>query len=205
MAAAALSMRVRSETMRLHVCLNVCAAGLIGLAACLVEANVGHPRVAPEASPSRLAEAPRFAPGTSVPVRIGDLVSSESARRGDPWRGITLRQIASLDGDLVPSGSAVSGIVSEVHSARGARAALGLRVITIAARGRRAPIRASLVPRVAIDGARGLGRAKIASSKTLRERRATGWTTGPTGVTLAAAPGEPIVFREGTEVTFRIR
>jgi hypothetical protein len=192
----------RSVIMTSHVCLNVCAGSLIGLAACLVEANVSHQRVAPDASHCRVADAPRFAPGTAVPVRIGDRISSEIARRGDSWRGITLREVSSLDGALVPRGSAVSGIVNEVRSARGARAALGLRVITIDARGRSTPIRASVDPRVSIEPLPVSARPGIESQDPLRAAR---WTTGETGITTASSPGDPIILREGIDVTFRIQ
>jgi hypothetical protein len=189
--------------MRTHLWLNISGSCLIGFA-CLVEANVTHRTAVPSPVPSA-TEAPRFGPGTSLCVRIGDHLSSDIARRGDAWRGITLREITSVDGEAVPAGSAVSGIVDEVRSSHGGRAALGLRAISIVTRSRVAPIRASVDPRDQIEFSLAGTRSSSAPEHSPGAGASDDERTTSAGVTIATAAGRPVVFREGAVVMLRIQ
>lgn len=187
--------------MRTSPWLNVTTGSLCVLALCLVEANAfNRPRDLGAPAPQRAAEAARFAEGSRVPVRLGDFVSSETAHGGDAWRAITLSDLVALDGSLVPSGSAVSGIVSDVRAVRGTQATIGLRMVSIAVDGRMVPIQAWA-------NAGQLARASIVStSKVHRHPRAS-----RSGVHRTVESGrrgvssdQPLVLPEGATLTFRV-
>jgi hypothetical protein len=120
---------------------NVCAGTLLGvLALGLIQANFAHTRGVVEQGPIA-APAPRLPSGAPVIVRLGDSISPGAARGGDSWSGTTAREVVAVDGTRIPAGSAVAGIVTE---ARRGRAKLGLRMVSISAGVRIAPVRAWL-------------------------------------------------------------
>lgn len=86
---------------------------------------------------------PRLAPGTSIEVRLLDTIPS-TARFGEPWLGVTTRDLALADGTVVPAGSAVQGIVATGRAGTGQQARLVLRLVSISAHGRRVPLRAGI-------------------------------------------------------------
>jgi len=90
---------------------------------------------------------PRIPAGTAFSARLSSGVSSKTSSAGDPFNG-TLVSPIRLDGNvIIPAGSAVSGVVSEAHSAgrfKGA-ATLAVRLVSVNVGGRAYPIRTSVV------------------------------------------------------------
>lgn len=187
---------------------NLGAFALVVLVAgCALEASEPS-RIPTSAAVSRvtMSAAPRPAPGTLLFVRLNDPISSETARRGDSWRGVTIRDVAASDGTIVPRGSAVNGIVSEARSARGMRGALGLRVITISNGGRLAAVRASEDLAASREGARlALGAYGHRDGESMTASpfypKATGHVSN---VVVAASLREPVLLREGASMAFRV-
>lgn len=135
--------------MRLESSLNICAGAMIGwLGGCLIGTTQLSNHVPNSAAATLVTSvsAPRIAAGTTLTVRLGDPLSSRTARRGDSWRGVLLQNLVTADGTVIEAGGAVDGIVSDASATRGSHGALSLRAISVSARGRIVAVRAALDP-----------------------------------------------------------
>lgn len=75
--------------------------------------------------------------GTTVQVNLTSDISTETAHRGDSWTGTTTQDIYMNKGVAVPSGSAVTGVVTTaMQGTHGARPQLGLAIRSVSANGR---------------------------------------------------------------------
>ncbi len=89
---------------------------------------------------SGLAERPLALDAMPLTVRLTSIVSSASARTGNPWAGIVVSPLALGSRGVIPAGAAVRGVVTAASEAGpGGRAMLELAVqdLTIGGRTRR--------------------------------------------------------------------
>jgi hypothetical protein len=148
--------------------------------------------------------------GTSLAVTLGTSLTSESASVGDTWTGSV---VSGREG--IPAGSAVSGTVSAVKSARkGDRAMLDLRLTSITAGGRSYPMHGNTEAIIAgSTRARNLGAiGAAAAAGALVGQAVSGTGKGTiigavvgggaaTGV-VSQTKGFQVVLKPGTALTF---
>jgi hypothetical protein len=88
--------------------------------------------------------------GTVLDVRLGQTMSSETARSGDRWQGIMTIPVFVEGREVIPSGSVLSGVVVQAEKAqRGSRARLELRVTSVRIGDRETSLSASADPVIA--------------------------------------------------------
>lgn len=123
----------------------LCAA-LWLLSSCGAESTAAR---AASISPEGDAAAPARAvlSGTRIRIALAVNLSSETATVGDVWRGSVTEDVRTLNGGLIPAGSAVEGVVAAATPAgRGAHAMLELGVQSIRVNGHDESIAASAEP-----------------------------------------------------------
>ena len=69
---------------------------------------------------------------SSMAVHLTSSLSSEDARVGDSWTGVLIDAVHVSDGDVIPAGSPVRGIVTAVRpGVSGAQAMIGLEMRSV--------------------------------------------------------------------------
>jgi len=184
----------------MSLCLAVCACSISG---CLSEHRDGVGGI----SQLMPVMAPKIPAGTSIRMRLGSTISSESAHTGDTWLAFTLQDVRHEGSILIPSGSAVEGIVTGVTPSRkGAYASIDLTAITISANGRIAPIKADVQALVSdpSDPARtAKGPVPVIGAEARTDARAR-LGAAPHGIAAASA-SRRLVLTEGMILDFRVR
>jgi hypothetical protein len=113
---------------------------------------------------SGLAQRPLAPDGMPLTVRLTSIVSSASARVGNPWTGIVVRPLAIGRRGVIPAGTPVRGVVTGATEAGpGSRAMLELAVQDLVIGGRSRPLSAVTAPFVA-GSPRALHMARIGAS-----------------------------------------
>ena len=88
--------------------------------------------------------------GTPLTVRFTGALSSETARAGDGWSGTVVSPVMVGSDEIIPAGSEVRGVVTDVIPAkRGNRALLDLDVRSVIVDGRPRPLLAGAEPIIA--------------------------------------------------------
>jgi hypothetical protein len=145
--------------------------------------------------------------GTEMEVQLAQTISSESARRGDAWRGVLVQPVVVDGREVIPAGSGIEGtVVSAEEPRHGNQACLELGVRAVRVGDRKTALMA--------DGVRVLAR----SSRTRNLGAiASGTTSGAlvgqviddneaaASTLLADMPRYQVVFQEGTPRTFVLR
>lgn len=155
--------------------------------------------------------------GTTVNVRLGTTITSETAGVGDGWDGVVTRSVV-IDGETpIPAGSTVHGVVTGARAAeRGNRAMLDLGVRSITANGKTYRVRAGAdaviagsprkrnVGAIAGGAAAGalIGKAVGGDGKDAAIGGIIGGATA-TGV-VAASKGYQVVLKSGTVMRFTL-
>jgi hypothetical protein len=85
---------------------------------------------------SGLFGAPRITvpAGTEIEVQLAQTVSSESARRGDEWRGVLVQPVVVEGREVIPAGSGIEGMVVSAEEPRHGNQAslqLGVRAVRV--------------------------------------------------------------------------
>ena len=156
--------------------------------------------------------------GTELEVQLAQTISSETADRGDAWRGVVTHAVIADGREVIPAGSMVEGVVTGAQQARkGGRARLALGVRAVRVSGRKTTITAEAEPMVAgSTAARNLGAiAGGAAAGALLGKVMGGESSDATkgaiigsavatGV-VAASKGYQVVVKDGTELSFSVR
>jgi len=150
--------------------------------------------------------------GSQIDVRLKQSVSSETAHRGDRWQGVVMVPVVIDGREVIPSGTAVEGVVVAAEEARrGSRARLQLGVRAVLVGDRRTTLRAQSEPVIAgSTRARNLGAIAGGAAAGALIGKATGDNAGKgaliggalaTGA-VAASKGYQVVLKDGTVMTF---
>jgi hypothetical protein len=163
------------------------------------------------ASSTRLVQS-----GTRIAVTLGSDISSETASAGDAWHGTVAENVSLQDGESIPPGSEVEGVVAAVTAARrGSRAMLELHVRNIRVNGRNEAIGASAAPVIAgstrkrnvgaVAGGALVG-ALIGKSVGDGRNAAVGGLVGgaATAGVVAGTKGYQVVLSNGTVMRFTV-
>lgn len=201
---------------------------LSGLAvtSCKVDDQTAAEAEATRTPPGRAATSARYqappAPstlslpsGSAMAITLSTPLTSETARLGDGWSGI-VRSTLFVDGKaLVPAGSRVTGVVSDVSPARrGELAMLDLRLTSVTINDRFYPLnggteaviagspRARNLGAIAGSAAVGAGVGQ-AIGKNPRSTMIGGLAgAGAAASVVAASKGWQVVLKSGTLITF---
>jgi hypothetical protein len=159
---------------------------------------------------SGLFGAPRITvpAGTEIEVQLAQTVSSESARRGDEWRGVLVQPVVVEGREVIPAGSGIEGMVVSAEEPRhGNQASLQLGVRAVRVSDRKTALMA--------DGVRVLARSsRTRSLGGITSDATTGALVGrviadgeaPASTDLMAmSRGYQVIFQEGTPRTFVLR
>lgn len=153
--------------------------------------------------------------GTSIDVTLSTPLTSETANVGDAWSGST-RNAVSVDGkNVIPAGSAVTGIVASVRPAhKGDRAMLDLGLSSVSVGGHSYRVGGTMEAVIAgSTRARNLGAIGAATAAgALVGKAVSGSTKGTiigavvgggaaTGV-VSQTKGWQVVLKDGTPLTF---
>ena len=168
------------------------------------------------ASPSseRVASGPRLEAGSTMQVAIGSAISSKTAHPGDAWHGTLAENLVGTNGEVIPAGSSVTGVVTAaIPAKRGSRAMLDLAVRSIQRNGRNESVSASAAEIVAgSTRARNLGAIAggavaggvVGNNVGDHNHTVLGAVIG--GATaaglLAKTEGYQVVLKDGTVVSF---
>jgi hypothetical protein len=172
-----------------------------------------------QASPleSRREPANTVMSGTTFNVTLGSTISSETASVLDTWRGTLTDNVETRNGDVIPAGSSVSGVVAAAEGARrGSRAMLDLSVRLLRVNGRDVSIVGDGDPVIAgSTRARNLGVvAGGAVAGALIGRMVGDGRNGAVGGLLGGAAaagvvsrtrGYPVELKAGTVMSFMVR
>jgi hypothetical protein len=150
--------------------------------------------------------------GTVLHVRLGQRLSSETARSGDPWQGVVTIPVIAEGREVIPSGSVLNGVVVHAEKARqGSRARLELRVTSVRVGDRQTSLSASADPVIAgSPRARNLGAIAGGAAAGALLGKATGHSaTGgaviggaiATGA-VATSKGYQVVLPDGARMKF---
>lgn len=159
---------------------------------------------------SGLFGAPRITvpAGTEIEVQLAQTISSESARRGDYWRGVLVQPVVAEGREVIPAGSGIEGtVVSAAEPRHGNQACLELGVRTVRVGDRKTALRADGVRVLARSSRiRNLGAiASDATASALVGRVIDDGEGAASTEWMAMAPGYQVVFQEGTPRTFVLR
>jgi hypothetical protein len=164
-----------------------------------------------------LPPGPRIAAGTPFEVRLSHGLSSETAKVGDPWTGVTARDLIVDDQVAIPAGSSVRGtVVGARPAAKGARAMLELAVRSVSVGGRTTSVSAESEPVIAgSTRARNLGAIAGGAAAGALIGKAVGGDgrdaalggliggAAATGV-VAGSKGYQVVLKSGTVMDFTV-
>jgi len=150
--------------------------------------------------------------GSTLRVRLGQTLSSKSAREGEHWQGTVVSPVMIDGREAIPSGSAVEGVVvSSEPAERGSRARLQLGVTSVSVRDHQTALHANADPVVAgSTRTRNLGAIAGGAAAGALIGTAVGGKTG-TGALLggaiatgavAASKGYQVVLSDGTVMRF---
>jgi hypothetical protein len=150
--------------------------------------------------------------GTVLDVQLGQTLSSETARAGDPWQG-TVSIPVYVDGrEVIPSGSLLSGVVVRAEKAQqGSRARLELRITSVHIGDRQTSLSAYSDPVIAgSPRARNLGAiaggavAGALLGKAVGDHAGTGAVLGGAIATgaVATSKGYQVVLPDGARMKF---
>jgi hypothetical protein len=161
---------------------------------------------------------PEIPAGTAIDVRLGSDISSETAKVGDGWAGVTTGDIVAGGEVIVPSGSSVSGRVSgTLEAQKGNRALLDLEVTSISIDGKGEDLLANTEPVIAgsprarnlgaiAGGAAAgalLGKAIGGDGSDAAKGAVIGGAAATVGV--AASRGYQVVLKSGTVLSFTVQ
>jgi hypothetical protein len=196
--------------------MGIILAMTVGLSSGCKEASDTPQASASPSGASRSASAHSFTSGSTISVTLGSTISSETASVGDAWRGTVAENLESQHGGMIPAGSQVNGVVTEVVSAaRGSRAMLDLAVRSISVMGRDELVNASGESVIAgSPRARNLGAiaggvaAGALIGKIVGDGRnaAIGGIIGGAAATgvVAGSKGYQVVLKPGTRMSFTV-
>jgi hypothetical protein len=137
----------RSRTLR---SIALASAILVNAVGCRQASVIAEPATSINAG----AETPEMAqpgyvpPNTTLDIQLDQALGTEHSSVGDRFTGTVRRDIRAADGSVVvPRGSVVSGVVSQLQTSdhAGEQAAIGLAFQSIAVGGRAHPLTASVV------------------------------------------------------------
>jgi hypothetical protein len=146
--------------------------------------------------------------GTEMEVQLAQTISSESARRGDTWRGVLVQPVVVDGREVIPAGSGIEGMVVSAEEPRhGSHASLELGVRAVRVGDRKTALMA--------DGVRAMARSpRTRSLGTIPSGMSATALVGQTidnGVTdastdlMAMSGNHQVIFQEGTPRTFVLR
>jgi len=146
--------------------------------------------------------------GTEIEVQLAQTISSESARRGDSWRGVLVQPVVVDGREVIPAGSGIEGmVVSAVEPRHGNQACLELGVRAVRVGDRKTAMMADGV-RVMARSSRIRNLGPIASDATTGSLVGRviddGATVVSTGL-MEISRGYQVIFQEGTPKTFVLR
>ena len=135
--------------------------------------------------------------GTQMAVRLDSNLSSESAQVGDPWSGTVVTGVTIGSQKVIPSGSAVRGIVTGAQpAARGTRAMLDLAIQEVSIAGAPRPLAAG-TPAILADLPAAPATGEVAGATTAMPMgRQAPSEARPVG------KGSPVVLESGAELVF---
>lgn len=156
--------------------------------------------------------------GTSLDVQLAQTISSETADRGDSWRGVLVHPVVVDGKRVIPAGSMVEGAVIEAEEARkGGRAklALGLRAIRVGDRKTRiaavaepviaASTRARNLGAIAGGAAAGALLGKVIGGDGSDATKGAIIGSAMAAGAVAASKGYQVVIKDGTVLGFSVR
>ena len=145
--------------------------------------------------------------GTEMEVQLAQTISSESARRGDAWRGVLVQPVVVDGREVIPAGSGIEGtVVSAAEPRHGNQACLELGVRAVRVGDRKTALMADGVrvlarsPRTRNLGAIASGTTSGALVGQVIDDNETAASTQ-----LADMPRYQVVLQEGTPRTFVLR
>lgn len=192
---------------------------VLGAAAILTSSCNGTERTGSSVARAGLFAAPRVTvpAGTTLEVELAQTLSSETAHRGDAWRGVVTNTVIVNGKEVIPAGSAVVGVVTVAEEARqGSRARLGLGVRQVRIGNRKIEVRGDADPVTAgSTRARNLGAitagaaagALLGSAFGNGDDATKGAILGGAVATgaVAASKGYQVVLKDGSVRSFSVR
>lgn len=92
----------------------------------------------------------RIPTGTAMNVRLDSKISTEDARRGQPWTGTVTQSVMVGNQVVIPAGSAVQGVVRRsIQGTHSTRAQIALSVRQVTTNGRSMNVNAETPPIIA--------------------------------------------------------
>ena len=146
--------------------------------------------------------------GTEIEVQLAQTISSESARRGDTWRGVLVQPVVVDGRAVIPAGSGIEGMVVSVEEPRdGSHASLELGVRAVRVGERKTALMADGVRVMARSPrTRSLGAIPSGTTATalVGQTIDNGVTAASTDL-MAMSRGNQVVIQEGSPRTFVLR